>query len=161
MPLITIAGTPISFPDEASSPSWAESVILFAETVATALNSVVGPYDVVSQQMVIDAYNTPSAGAIIPNLAFSPSTVQAAYIKYSVFRNTNTTTVSETGQIVVVYNASNPSSNKWAIARDRVGDALVSFSISDAGQVAFLIDSALTGTSYNGKITFQASALSK
>jgi len=158
MPLITVSGTPIQFPDEASSPSWAEAVIQFCQVVANSINSVVGPYDVAPQQFVIDSYNPGSAD--IPNLAFSTSTVRAAYIRYSVYRTTNSTTVSETGQMIIVYNPNNPVGNKWEIAKDRVGDASISFSVDDTGQFSFTT-TALSGINHSGNITFSAQALNQ
>ena len=157
MPLITISGTPIEFPDTAQSPDWSTAVILFAQTVADSINAVKGPYDVSTQPFTIDAYPS-NSNVTLTNLAFSPSVVRAAYIKYSVYRTTSLTSVAETGQIVIVYNSANPPNNKWEIAKERVGDASIDFSISDVGQFYFTTHS-LGGTSHQGTIIFGANAL--
>ena len=163
MPLITISGTPIEFPDTAQSPDWSTAVILFAQTVADSINAVKGPYDVSTQPFSIDAYNAdPSNDGIkLINLAFSPSVVRAAYIRYSVYRTTSSKSVAETGQIVIVYNNAyppNPTGNKWEIAKERVGDASIDFYVDDNGQF-YCKTYHLDGTSHQGTIIFSANAL--
>mgnify|MGYP003352840497 FL=1 len=69
MPLITISGTPIEFPDTAQSPDWSTAVILFAQTVADSINAVKGPYDVSTQPFTIDAYPS-NSNVTLTNLAF-------------------------------------------------------------------------------------------
>ena len=159
MPSITISGTVVDFPSTAASPDWSEAVIQFAQLVETALSSVVGPYDVSPQSFTIDSYN-PGTDVTVPNLAFSTSTVRAAFIKYTCYRSTNSTTVYEAGQIIVVYNASNPSSNKWEIITERAGNASISLTISDAGQF-LLTTTSVSGINHAGKLTFSASALAQ
>ena len=159
MPTITISGTVIEFPSDGASPDWAPALIQFAEVTAAALGAVVGAYDVPPQQFVIDAYN-PGSGLNIPNLSFASSSVQAAYIKYSVSRTTSTQTVDEAGNIIITYNATNPVGNKWQIAQDRVGNAFVSFTISDTGQFS-LSTVAISGLSHTGKLTYSATSLAK
>jgi len=159
MPLIVIAGTPIQFPDTKASPDWSESVIQFAEAVESALSSVVGSFDVAPQSFVIDAYN-PGSGIDIPNLAFSTTSVRSAFIRYTVYRNTSTTTVTEAGTITIVYNPTNPVGNKWEIIQERAGDASISISISDTGQFS-LTTSTLSGLNHVGKVSYQAQALAQ
>lgn len=82
MPQITIQNTVIDFPDSAQSPNWSEPVIAFAEAVELALASVVGPYDVPSQVLNIDAYN-PGTDIEITALNFPSSEVRSAFIRYA------------------------------------------------------------------------------
>lgn len=157
MPDITITGTVISFPNSAAAPNWAPAVIQFAELTAAALSIVVGDFDVVPQRFIID---TAPNGTDVPitNLAFSTAGVRGAFITYSVYRNTSTTTVSETGNLDIVYNPTNGIGEKWEITRDYVGDSSISLSISDTGQVNINL-TALAGTGHNGFISFAAKAL--
>jgi hypothetical protein len=162
MPSITISGTVIDFPDVAESPDWSEAVIEFAEAVEDALAGTAGAYDVAPQVMNIDAYNTAGAGADITNLTFSTSAVRAVIINIATYRNTATTTVSEISVLHAVYNASNGTGLKWEMSRERTGDGKITFTISDTGQVSFVIrasDGALTGASYNGLLSYSAKAL--
>lgn len=158
MPSITIQGTLIDFPDSAQSPNWAEPIIQFAQAVEQALSSVAGPFDVPPQIFVMTAnVNTNIA---LPSLAFPTSTVRAAFIRYAVFRNTTgggASTVAEAGNMVVVYNPDSIGA-KWEITRDYVGNAEVTFTITDDGQVKFSSTS-ITGSSHTGQITYTAQAL--
>ena len=157
MPELIITGTPVAFPADAASPDWAPAVVQFAELVTTALGSVVGSFDVVPQQFIIDAIpnGTPTA---ITNLAFSTATVNGSFIRYTVFRNSSTTTLSESGNLMITYNPTNSPGSLWEMTRDYVGEADVTFTISDTGQIS-VTPTAISGTGYNGYISFSANAL--
>lgn len=156
MPIINIQGTIIEFPDSAQSPNWADPVIQFAEAVAAALASVAGPFDVSPQiYLMVSNVNTNVA---LPNLAFPTSNVRGARITYTVFRTTSTNTVAEEGNIDIVYNPDGPFGNKWEISREKTGDALVTFSITDTGIVQFT-SALLPGLNHQGNIGYTAKAL--
>lgn len=156
---INIQGTIVNFPSSGESPSWAPAVVEFAQLVEGAITVAVGPYDVPSQTYNIDAFNT--GGTDIPNLTFDNTVVRSARITISTYR-TNTspsTTLAETQDISVTYNPGNPTNNKWEIARVRSGgNALITFSISDAGQVSFVTQSSGVGT-HTGILSFSAKTL--
>lgn len=157
MPEIVITGTPIAFPNTSQSPDWSPAVIQFAELTADALSSVVGTFDVVPQRFIIDTVpnSTPTA---ITNLAFSTANVRGAFIQYSVYRNTTSVTVSETGNLMIVYNPTNSIGEKWEMTRDYVGESDVTFTIDDTGQVNITL-TALSGTTHNGFISYNGHAL--
>lgn len=157
MPDINIQGTIISFPDSAASPNWAEAVDQFAKAVEGALGSVVGAFDVAPQALIIDPYN-PGTNIDITPLSFPVSSVRSAFIRYAVFRSTTATSVYESGELLVVYNPNGPINNKWEIAQRLVGDAQITFSITDAGQVRFSTI-ALAGSNHTGKLTFVAQSI--
>lgn len=157
MPLLVINGTPINFPNSAASPDWSPAVISFAESVTSALNNIVGTYDVVAQQFNL----TPVPFSVvtpITNLAFSTAEVISAIIEYAVYRNTNTTTLSEAGTLTVVYNVTNMTGEKWQMLRETDSDASVIFTIDDSGQV-YINTTTISGTSYNGFISYRARTL--
>ncbi len=154
---LNINGSIVEFPSSAQSPNWAPAVIQFAELVALALSSVVGPFDVVPQIFTLDSYN-PGTNISVNNLAFPTSSVRSAIITYNVHRTTSDGSVSESGEIEIVYDVDNPTNNKWEIAQERVGDASISFTITDAGQVQFST-STLSGTDHSGQLAFSAKAL--
>lgn len=155
MPTITISGTVIDFPDSSESPNWAEAVILFAQTVADALQGVVGSFDVSPQSFVIDSYN-PGTDITLPQLTFSTTDVRAAFISYAVHRTTDTPAeLDETGMLWVVYNNQN---GVWDISREKAGNASITFSITNAGQVQFST-TAMAGSDHTGFITYSAKAL--
>ena len=151
---ITIQGTPIEFPSSGESPNWAPAVIEFAQATEQALLSAVGPYDIAPQ--VFNLISDVNTNLDITDLNFPTSAVRAGYINYSVVRigvvGLVTTTVSEAGQIVVVYDGS-----AWTLARDYVGDADCTFNITFAGQVQITTPT-LAGYS-SGKVSFSAQTL--
>lgn len=157
MPLITIGGTPIQFPDSGSSPNWSPAVIQFAEAVENVLTGVFGPFDVAPQSFALDLFN-PATGVNIPHLTFTVQAVQAVFIKYTVNRTTDVTTAYEVGEIKMVYNPNGPSGSKWEVGRQYNGNGLVTFTVLDIGQVQ-INTQLLTGSNHRGTIVYSASAL--
>lgn len=157
MPTLIIAGTVIDFPNTSASPQWAPGIVQFAEVVTEVLSSLVGSFDVVPQQFILDTVPN-SVDTAITNLSFSTTEVRSALISYAIYRNTNTTTVTEAGQLNIVYNESESVGQKWQMLRESDSDALVVFSIDDGGQV-FINTTALGGVSYNGFVSYSAKAL--
>lgn len=153
---ISIQGTTIEFPTSGQSPNWAPALVDFAKAVEAALGTVVGPFDV-PQQIYIMTSNA-NSNVDLPNLSFPTANVQGAQIFYSVYRNTSTETITETGFFVVNYNSTAAPGLKWEISREYIGDAQVTFNITDVGQVQFS-SSLITGTGHNGKIIYQAKAV--
>jgi len=153
---INIGGQVIEFPTSGESPNWGPPITQFAEAVEAALNSIVGPFDVPPQVFVMTS--NANSNVDLPNLAFPTSNVRAAFIRYSVFRTTNTNTGYEAGTIHVVYNPNGPIGNKWEIVREYEGTNEMTFNITDTGQVQFS-STALSGTSHEGRITYVAQAL--
>src|SRR5579863_7672630 len=101
MPLITIQGNPIQFPDDGTSPDWAEAVIQFAQDTATALSGAVGTFDVSPQTFDISSYNPTSTPQPVPNLSFSTTTVLGANIQIACTRTTSGSSVSEYDQLTI------------------------------------------------------------
>ena len=93
-------------------------------------------------------------------MSFPTSSVRAAFIRYSVYREnaTPSTIVTETGTLNIVYNQSNPTNNKWEISQDKTGNASITFTVTDAGQVQYTT-SAIAGTFVTGKIYFTAQSM--
>ena len=150
---ITINGTVITLPSSGASPNWSPAIIEAFKQIEQALNSVSGQFDVPQQTMSITAF--PSATATIDNLSFPTSRVRAATIFYSVYRQTDAIEVSEAGTLEICYNDSRPNNEKWEIVRTGEGDASISFSISDSGQVSFTT-SPVSGTTTEATLAYRA-----
>jgi len=120
MPTITIGGTPIAFPNTGSSLVWSEAVIQFAEAVEAALSGLVSTGDVSKQSFALNASHISASNVTLTGLSFSVAVVRAAFIRYSVYRSVTgpTTELAESGEINIVYNASNPVNQKWEIQQD-------------------------------------------
>lgn len=155
---IVIRGTVIDFPSSGTQASWAAAVDQFAIAVEDALDIAVGQFDIPPQTQTIDAYN--SGTADITNLLFSNTEVRSATVTITTHRTNTVPSVeySEVSTIDIVYNASNPTNNKWEIAREQLGDASINFSISDVGQFSFTTTSIGSGV-HTGKLSFSAKAL--
>lgn len=160
---LIVKGTVIEIPSSGQSPNWSNGIIEALQALTDAVNSVTGTYDVPPQVQNIDANNS-STNVSISNLAFPPTEVRGATIYYSVNRKTEDSgppdgqEMSEAGSIVVVYNASNPVNNKWEIAQQKAGEANITFSINDLGQMQFST-TPLTGINHSGKISYRAVAV--
>ena len=154
---IVIQGTPITFPSAGGSPQWAEAVDQFAKAVEGALNTVVGAFDVAPQALIIDAYN-PGTNIDIAALSFPTASVRSAFIRYAVFRSTNSTSVYESGSLEIVYNPNGPVGNKWETAQQLVGDGKITFYVTDTGQVQFST-TVIAGSGHTGKLTFVAQSI--
>ena len=163
MPTITVKGTPIDFPNSGASPNWAPAVIEAVEALADAVNSVSATFDVSPQVQNIDANNS-SNNVNINNLNFPASDVRSAIISYAVHRKTINSgppdgqEVTESGQLEINYNASRSVTQKWELVRTGESDALITFNITDLGQIQFST-TALTGINHSGIISYRASAL--
>lgn len=157
---IVIQGTQIDFPSSADAPNWAPAVISFAQAVEAALNSAgVGAFDVPPQVLDISIYN-PGTSVNINPLNFPITVVRAAFIRYAVFRTTSSNTAYEVGELEIIYNPNGPSGNLWEVGRQYVGNGLITFYVTDAGQVQFTT-STLAGTGHEGKISFTAQTLTQ
>jgi hypothetical protein len=154
---ITIAGTPIDFPSSAESPNWAPGIIEFAQAVEEALQGAVGTYDVSPQVFIGDTYN-PGTDVDVPNLSFPNSNVRSAVINYAVYRTTDSDDAAESGIMNVLYNPNNSVGFKWELTREAVGDGLITFTITDSGQIQFTTES-LSGVDHYMRISYSAKAL--
>lgn len=153
---VTIQGTVIQVPESGDSPNWAPAITAFAEATATALSAAVGTFDVSPQVFAIDNFN-PGTNVSIPSLTFSTSDVRGALIKYACHRLTDSLEVSEEGTLNIIYNASNATGSKWSVSRVAVGDASISFAISDTGQIS-LSTTLLAGLNHTGQLSYSAQA---
>jgi hypothetical protein len=163
MPKIVIKGTPIDIPASGASPNWAPSIIEAFQAIADAVNSFTGTFDVAPQTIVIDAFN-PGINIDVDNLIFPPTDVRAATIFYTVYRKTDNSgpadgvELAETGTLEMVYNNSRPATQKWEFGRAGEGDAQVTFTITDLGQVRFTTET-LTGINHTGILSYRAIAI--
>lgn len=153
---INIQGTIIQFPSSSASPNWAPEVIKFAQAVEGALAGVAGAFDVPPQTFDISASN-PGTNVVIGPLNFPTSSVRSAFITYAVYRtaDTPTTVVSETGNIIVLYDT---SAGTWLLEQDFIGDGQITFIISNTGQMSY--STTQIGTiNHTGTLTFSAKAV--
>lgn len=163
MPQITIKGTVINIPDSGASPNWSPAIIEAFQAIADAVNAVTATFDVAPQVQNIDANNS-STNVEINNLNFPSSDVRAATVYYSVYRTTEDSgppdgeEVTEAGSIQINFNDSYPVTQKWEIIREYEGDASITFSVTDLGQLQFST-TALDGINHTGILSYRAIAV--
>lgn len=161
MPIIVINGTPIDFPDTGTAPVNSEAQIQFAQEVAAALSGLVSTGDVPKQIFTLNSSQNVASNVTLTGLSFNVALVRAAFVRYSVYREvTQPNSAYEAGEMTVVYNANNPTNQKWELQQERVSDASISFAVDDNGQFSFSTTSIGTGT-HSGAIAFTAQALTQ
>lgn len=157
---IQVGSTIIEFPGSGEPPNWSEPIIQFAEAVAEVVNEFAGPFDVPPQVINIDSANPGVPNTNIDPLSFPTTSVRAVFLRYSVFRSTNSgaTTVHEAGNILACYDPNNPVGNKWEISHDAIGNAQFLFNVTDTGQFQYTA-TAISGTGHVGRLSISAQAL--
>jgi hypothetical protein len=161
MPIVTINGIPIDYPDTGEAPVNSETQIQFAEAVEAALSGLISTGDVSKQSFTLNASHNAASNVTLTGLSFSNAVVRAGFIRYAVYREvTQPAYAYEAGEMTVVYNANNPTNQKWELQQERVGDASISFTVDDNGQFSFTTTSIGTGT-HSGRVSFVAQSLAQ
>jgi hypothetical protein len=161
MPTVIINGIPIEFPNTGAAPVNSEAQIQFAQAVEAALSGLISTGDVSKQIFTLNASQNIATDVTLTGLSFSASVVRAAFIRYSVYREvTQPASASEAGEMTIIYNANNPTNQKWELQQERIGDANISFTVDDNGQFYFSTTSIGTGT-HSGAVAFVAQSLSQ
>lgn len=156
---LTIEGTTYNFPSSGEDPNWAESLIAWAEAITDAFNaSVAGVGDILENSALIS--NNVTSATDVGGLLFTTSTVKSVILNYQCYIDSGTTGPSETGTIILTYDDTGSVGNKWLMASKKVGDAGISLSITDAGQVQY-ISSNLGSASYTRRLVFSARVLNR
>jgi hypothetical protein len=159
VPVIIIQGTPVELADSAGSPNWAPGVIEAFQLLASALQGVVGNFDVSPQSISIDgaSFNPTSSPQDIAPLSFPTASVRSVSISYAVYRTAESPSavVAEEGDIQAIYNS---DAGTWEISREYTGNANITFSITNTGQIQFET-TAIGTTNHLGRIIFSAKAL--
>ena len=156
---LTVNNNTFEYPTTGESPGWGGDATDWAIAVTDVLNTLVAPGDILQTSFVIN--NNVSSPIDVNRMSFDAGTVRAANITYSVNRTSddNPTSIIETGTIYLTYDSAASSGNKWILGQQKIGDAQVSFSITDAGQVQYT-SSDIGTVNYTGTIKFSAKTLS-
>lgn len=149
--ILTINGSSFEFPQNNEDPNWAQDVTAWATEVTSSLNILLSSNNFIVGSESID--NNAVIPVTLANLIFSPNTVRAAHISYVVYRTStlNPDDTFETGTMYLVYDTK--SVDKWYISIDKEGDAGMSFSVDNTGQVSY-ISNDIGSSGYSGKISY-------
>lgn len=158
MPTVIINGQVIDIPNSGGSPNWAPAIIEGFQAIEAALNLSLGLYDIAPQ--TFNLLNNINTNLDLPNLTFPTSAVAGAVITYTIFRESDTQTHSETGIITLNYNESTgvfSLGREFSGGKQSDGQSFCSFSVTPSGQVQ-LTTVGLSGVYTSGKITYSAKA---
>lgn len=157
MPIsLNIQGTIYEVPVPGEDPNWGEGFTAWVQAITDTVNLLLGPDDILPRSSNI--LNDQAAPVLIRGFFFNPATVRAANIQYTIFRQTDTQTVVENGEMLLNYNATAPVNEKWKISQDRSGNTFTLFTITDDGQFYYTTND-LTGANYTGTVRFSAKSL--
>lgn len=151
--VLTINGSSFEFPQNNEDPNWAQDVTAWAEAVSSSIEDLLAASDLIVGSEVIG--NNVTSETPLSDLVFSPDTIRAAHISYVVYRTSDswTTDVYETGVLYLVYDTNASASYKWILGLNTIGDAGITFSVTDFGQVEYTTTD-IDDTGYTGKITY-------
>ena len=152
---LTINNKTFTIPTDGQDPGWGQGTTDYLTEVAAVLNSLQGSGDILETTFIVD--NSATVATTILGLVFDPNTVRAANIDYSIYRSVDGTGLSESGVIQVIYNDEN---TEWTLTQTINGDADVTFTILASGQMEYVVTT-LSGSNYDGTLTFKARTLSR
>lgn len=150
--IVTISGTDYTLNLQGDSPAWGDDQSALLEALIEVANNTIGTGDILTTSFTIA--NNVSSVLDVTSLSFDTSTVRAAIINYSIYRSTTTNEESEAGIMMATYKS---SVGTWQLAQTYSGISGIIFTITNAGQIQY-VSSNLTGSSYSGKLKFNAKA---
>lgn len=154
---LTVNNIPFEYPTSGDEPGWGGPATDWATEVTEVLNNVIGPDDILETSFNLENGQTDQN---VSGLVFNISSVRSAIIEYNIFRSSDSEPngLLEAGEIYIAYNTLTSS---WIIASGSVvGNAQVSFSITNLGQIRYS-SSDIGSTNYSGLMKFKARALSQ
>ena len=154
---LVIHGTTYEYPDAGETPDWGNDAAEWAAAVTEALNLLVSSSDILQTSFVIA--NNQTAPELVRGLYFNPSQVRAANISYSIYRTTDSSSLIESGDVLITYDPKLSTGQRWVCAFRTNGSADVILTIDDSGQFSYT-SSNLSGTNYAGVMKFTARSLS-
>ena len=158
---ITIGSTVINFPTSGTDANWAEAMDAFAIAVKDQLTAVGLPKDVSPQVTDIND----SGFQTLTQTDFDNSIVRGFTFNYATYRVSGTTTKSETGTVIGVYN---PTTTNWILEHEFAGDtqpngqSYIIFDMDPANPNSLRMNLTSIGGIYdavNSKISFSAKTL--
>ncbi len=158
--ILIVNGNSYEYPDPGENPNWGEAAANWASGVTSALSTLLSLGDILETKFTIS--NNISISANINGLLFDSGVVRSVEITYNIYRNTDTiiSGKAETGKILMVYDDSAITNQKWSLVQSKVGNSEVILSVLDSGQFQY-VSSNLLGTNYFGLIKFSAKVLGK
>jgi len=146
--VVTIKGLGFTIP-ETGERDWGTEVTSWIQQISSAVSDLTVAGDV--KLISVSVSNNQGSVANIENLNFDTATIRHAIVEYAVYRVTTTEELSQTGNLYLTYKS---NANTWEIVDNAVGDAEITFTITNAGQVQYVTTN-MGGSSYTGKMSFR------
>lgn len=158
---LTVNGTPYSYPSPGDEPGWGEEATGWSEEVTVVLASLLGVDDILETTFTVN--NNISSPTNITSLNFNSASARAAFIEYSIYRVSDSTTsgTAEAGEMRMIYDNDAGSGSKWGLSiGPSSGSGGVTFTVTDAGQFQYT-STDIGSVNYSGVMKFKASALAQ
>lgn len=156
---LTVNNTPYDYPSPGDEPGWGEAATGWAEEVTDVLNSLLTTDDILQTAFTVN--NNVSTDTNVAGLSFNTGSVRAAFVEYSIYRVSDSTPsgTAEAGLMTLIYDNSAAPGSQWTLTISSVtGNAGVTFTITDAGQIQYQ-STDIGSTNYSGLMKFTARAL--
>ena len=129
---VQIGSNIYTIPEQGTNPPWGEDLTAYLEAIADALANVQGPNDILVTSA--NLANNQTSLANVAGLQFNTAQVQSVEINYLVIRtyDSGSSVVTESGKILGNYDGA-----VFSIATQHVGDAGITFDITNTGQVQY------------------------
>lgn len=151
---LVINNIPFEYPEQGEPSPWGEAATGWAQEVTTVLSSVNGPSDILesASDIVNGATNLP-----INALLFNPLTVRSFSVRANIARYfvSGVTINNAKYQEVLLIGLYNTQTGTWTLQEDGIGDADITFDLTDSGQITYSTGT-MTGTgTYTAIIKFR------
>lgn len=158
---LIVNSQPFEYPVAGDEPGWGEAATGWAIEVTEVLGELLGPNDISETSFTFQ--NNIGVFTDVSGLVFNTGQVRSATINYSIYR-TSTGSPSghaEAGIITMVYDNSAAPGSKWImIVGNIAGDAGVTFSVTDLGQIQYK-STDIGALGYSGAMHFRAKTTSQ
>jgi len=148
---VFVNNIPFEIPVQGSQPPWGESLTEFFVEVATVLNSLKGPADILETSAIIA--NNITSFQDIPDMKFNFSTVRSFKVEGNIARTTGSVKLYEEFTLVGLR-----TDSQWLLQQSGIGNSGVTFDITNGGQVQYKSTN-VSGSNYSGLIKFRGIGL--
>lgn len=131
---LTIGNSTFNFPDAGDPAGWGGEATDAIDALVAEVAKLRGPNDIASDPSF--ALGDGTTGNII-GMFFDPVVVRGATVNYAVYRETGGVDLSEYGTINLNIRTDAPTNEKITFIQNSVGDAGITFSITDTGQFTY------------------------
>ncbi|MEO0273436.1 MAG: hypothetical protein ABIM30_10225 [candidate division WOR-3 bacterium] len=151
---VTINNKTFNIPEQGQEPGWGEDVTAYLVELANVINFLTAPGDIINSVSIIN--NNVTTPSDVLGMQFSNANTRSARVTYQVKRQVTGNILIQSGTLYLDWN---PQTSSWTITEDfTAGNAGITFSVTASGQVRYTTTN-MTGSGYQGEISFSAKTL--